>query len=240
MTTKVEKSIEVNVPVSTAYNQWTQFEEFPEFMGGVEEVRQLDDKRIHWVAEIAGVKREWDAKILEQVPDRKVAWAAVSGATNAGAVYFQPVGTDRTQVRLSLEYEPQGAVEKVGDKLNIVEKRAEADLEKFKSYIESRGSETGAWRGTIDEGRTIGTPGVEHAASSMGDDGKAGVSGKAVAAGAAAAGAAAAGAAAMAKHRSDNDKDVTPDTETEYVVTDVEVVPEPRTGSYPTDSRNTI
>ncbi|PWU43752.1 cyclase [Micromonospora globispora] len=239
MTTKVEKSIEVNVPVSTAYNQWTQFEEFPKFMGGVEEVRQLDDKRMHWVAEIAGVKREWDAKVLEQVPDRKVAWAATSGATNAGAVYFQPVGMDRTQVRLSLEYEPEGLVEKAGDKLNIVEKRAEADLEKFKSYIESRGTETGAWRGTIDEGRTLGTPGVEHAASSMGDDGKAGVSGKAVAAGAAAAGAAAAGAAAMAKHR-DNDKDVTPDTETEYVVTDVEVVPEPGTRAYPTDPRNTI
>lgn len=232
MTTKVEKSIEVAVPVSTAYNQWTQFEEFPRFMGGVQEVRQLDDRRMHWVAEIAGVKREWDAKVLEQVPDRKVAWAATSGATNAGAVYFQPIGTDRTQVRLSLEYEPEGLVEKAGDKLHIVEKRAEADLEKFKSYIEGRGAETGAWRGTVDEGRTLGTPGVEHAASSRGDDGKAGVSGKAVAAGAVAAGAAAAGAAAVARHRSESDEEPTPQTETEYVVTDV---PAQRTGVFPPD-----
>lgn len=232
MTTKVEKSIEVDVPVSTAYNQWTQFEEFPRFMGGVQEVRQLDDRRMHWVAEIAGVKREWDAKVLEQVPDRKVAWAATSGATNAGAVYFQPIGTDRTQVRLSLEYEPEGLVEKAGDKLHIVEKRAEADLEKFKSYIEGRGAETGAWRGTVDEGRTLGTPGVEHAASSRGDDGKAGVSGKAVAAGAVAAGAAAAGAAAVAKHRSEGEEEPTPPTETEYVVTDV---PTQRPGVFPPD-----
>lgn len=233
MTTKVEKSIEVDVPVSTAYNQWTQFEEFPRFMGGVQEVRQLDDKRMHWVAEIAGVKREWDAKVLEQVPDRKVAWAATSGATNAGAVYFQPIGTDRTQVRLSLEYEPEGLVEKAGDKLNIVEKRAEADLEKFKSYIESRGAETGAWRGTIDDGRTLGTPGVEHAAGSRGDDGKAGISGKAVAAGAAAAGVAAAGAAAMAKHRSDTDEEPVPETETGYVVTDLPA--QRATGAFPAD-----
>ncbi len=232
MTTKVEKSIEVNVPVSTAYNQWTQFEEFPRFMGGVEEVRQLDDQRIHWVAEIAGVKREWDAKVLEQVPDRKVAWAATDGATNAGAVYFQPVGTDRTQVRLSLEYEPEGLVEKAGDKLHIVEKRAEADLENFKSYIEGRGTETGAWRGTIDEGRNLGTPGVAHAVSSRGDDGKAGVSGKAVAAGAVVAGAAAAGAAALAKHRTSDDDTTPPETETEYLVTGV---PTPRASTFPAD-----
>ena len=171
----VTESVDVAVPVRTAYNQWTQFEEFPRFMGGVQEVRQLDDKRMHWVAEIAGVKREWDATILEQVPDQKVAWAATEGATNAGAVYFQPVGTDRTLVRLSLEYEPEGLVEKAGDALNIVEKRAEADLEKFKAYIESRGAETGAWRGSVDEGADVGTPGVEDAAPSRGDSGKAGV-----------------------------------------------------------------
>jgi hypothetical protein len=232
MATKVEKSIEVDVPVSTAYNQWTQFEEFPRFMGGVQEVRQLDDRRMHWVAEIAGVKREWEAKVLEQIPDRKVAWAATSGATNAGAVHFQPLGTDRTEVRLSLEYEPEGLVEKAGDKLHLVEKRAEADLEKFKSYIEGRGAETGAWRGTIDEGRTLGTPGVEHAASSRGDDGRAGVSGTAVAAGAVAAGAAAAAAAAAAKHRAETDEEPTPAPETEYVVTDV---PAQRSGAFPPD-----
>src|ERR687890_1498988 len=92
MTTKVEKSIRVEVPVTTAYNQWTQFEDFPHFMGGVKEVRQLGDQRLHWVAEIAGVKREWDAAVLEQVPDQKIAWAATSGATNAGAVRFEPAG----------------------------------------------------------------------------------------------------------------------------------------------------
>lgn len=160
MTTKVEKSIEVQVPVSTAYNQWTQFEEFPRFMGGVREVRQLDDRRMHWVAEIAGVQREWDAQVLEQVPDQKVAWAATEGVTNAGAVYFQPIDADRTMVQLHLEYEPEGLVEKAGDKLNIIERQAESDLRKFKSYIEDRGVETGAWRGTVDSGIDAGTPAV--------------------------------------------------------------------------------
>ncbi|MDH6461537.1 ribosome-associated toxin RatA of RatAB toxin-antitoxin module [Micromonospora sp. A200] len=236
MTTVVEKSIEVDVPVSTAYNQWTQFEEFPRFMGGVQEVRQLDDQRMHWVAQIAGVKREWDSRVLEQVPDQKVAWAATEGATNAGAVYFQPVGAGRTMVRLHLEYEPEGLVEKTGDKLNIVEKQAESDLEKFKSFIESRGAETGAWRGSVGEGHGVGTPGVAHAASSQGDSGKAGVSGTAVAAGAAAAGAAAAAGIAAAKHRTGDDEDrmpTTTTTETEYVVTDVEVVPDPAATTYP-------
>jgi len=213
MTTKVEKSIEVDVPVNTAYNQWTQFEEFPRFMGGVEEVRQLDDRRVHWVAEVGGVKREWDATILEQVPDQKVAWAATEGATNAGAVYFRPVGADRTMVRLVMEYEPEGLVEQVGDKLNIVERRAEADLERFKEFIEGRGAETGGWRGSVNEGGAVGTPGVEAAAQSRGDSGKAGVSGKAVAGAAAAAAAVAGGVAAAGamRRRSDTDDD------TEYV-----------------------
>ncbi|SCG56141.1 Polyketide cyclase / dehydrase and lipid transport [Micromonospora halophytica] len=228
MTTVVEKSIEVDVPVSTAYNQWTQFEEFPRFMGGVEEVRQLDDRRMHWVAQIAGIKREWDATVLEQVPDQKVAWAATEGATNAGAVYFQPVGTGRTMVRLHLEYEPEGLVEKAGDKVNIVEKQAESDLEKFKSFIESRDVETGAWRGSVGQGLGVGTPGVAHAASSQGDSGKAGVSGTAVATGAAVAGAAAAGVAAV-RHRSD-DEDRTPTTGSEYRTTEVV---EPTTTTYP-------
>src|SRR3954470_16934911 len=128
MTTKVEESIQVDVPVSTAYNQWTQFEDFPHFMGGVKEVQQLGDQRLHWVAQIAGVRREWDAAILEQVPDSKVAWAATTGATNAGAVYFQSLGPARTLVRLHLEYEPEGLVEKVGDFLNVVSRQAEGDL----------------------------------------------------------------------------------------------------------------
>jgi carbon monoxide dehydrogenase subunit G len=158
VTTRVEKTIEVNVPVRAAYNQWTQFEQFPEFMGGVQQVRQLSDTQLHWVAEIAGVKREWDAAILEQVPDQTVAWAATGGVTNAGAVHFQPAGGDRTLVRLSLEYEPEGLVEKVGDFLNVVEKQAQGDLEKFKQFIESRGVETGGWRGSVNETGAAGTP----------------------------------------------------------------------------------
>ena len=194
MTTKVEKSILVNVPVGTAYNQWTQFEDFPQFMNGIKSVTQLSDDRLEWVAEIAGVRRQWQARILEQVPDQKVAWAATEGATNAGAVTFQDVG-GQTSVHLSLEYEPEGLVETVGDKLNVVEKQAEGDLERFKAFIESEGYATGAWRGSVNQGSQVGTPGVESAASSHGDDGKAGVSPTAVAAGV---GLAAAGAAAVA------------------------------------------
>ncbi|MDQ1710390.1 MAG: hypothetical protein QOG49_1775 [Frankiaceae bacterium] len=223
MTTKVEKSIEVDVPVRTAYDQWTQFEEFPEFMGGVKEVKQLGDQRLHWVAQIAGVKREWDANILEQVPDQKVAWAATSGATNAGAVYFTPIGAGRTAVRLVLEYEPEGVVENVGDKLGIVEKQAEADLERFKKFIEKRGTETGAWRGSVPG--AVGTPTVEDAAASRGDKGKAGVSGKAVAAGAAAV--AAAGVAAAKAKSGKNAADEALVVDEVYVVaeTDVPVYP---------------
>src|SRR5688572_27928979 len=155
MTTKVEKSVLVNVPVTTAYNQWTQFEEFPQFMGGVKSVTQLSDDRLEWVAEIAGVRRQWEARILEQVPDRKVAWAATEGATNAGSVTFEPAGEGQTHVHLHLEYEPEGLVESVGDKLNIVENQAEKDLEKFKSFIESEGYATGAWRGAVNEGSAV-------------------------------------------------------------------------------------
>jgi hypothetical protein len=199
MTTTVERSIQVDVPVNQAYNQWTQFEDFPHFMGGVKEVRQLDDRRLHWVAEIAGVRREWDASILEQEPDRKVAWAATSGATNAGAVRFEAAGPSSTIVYLSLEYEPEGAVEQVGDKLGIVERQVNADLKRFKELIEDEGYATGAWRGSINEDLDVGTPGVGDAVGSHGDSGKAGVSGKAVAAGVAAvAGVAAAAGAAVA------------------------------------------
>jgi uncharacterized membrane protein len=126
----------------------------------VQEVRQVSDSLMHWVAQIAGVRREWDAAILEQVPDQKVAWAATSGATNAGAVHFQPLGANRTLVRLSLEYEPEGLVEKVGDFLNVVEKQAEGDLERFKSFIENRGRATDAWRGAVNEAGTVDRAGT--------------------------------------------------------------------------------
>src|SRR4051812_47877406 len=200
MSTKVEKSIQVDVPVTTAYNQWTQFEDFPHFMGGVREVHQHDDQRLHWIAEIGGVRREWEATILEQVPDRKIAWAATEGATNAGAVRFEPAGAGSTTVFLTLEYEPEGLVEQVGDKLGIVERQVRGDLERFKALGESEGDASGAGRGSINEHPDVGTRTADDAGPSRGDSGKAGVSAKAVVAGAAAAvaGVAAAGAAAAA------------------------------------------
>src|SRR3954451_18589132 len=203
---KVEKSVEVAVPVSTAYNQWTQFEEFPQFMSGVQQVEQLDDRTLRWVAEIAGVRRQWVATVLEQVPNRKVAWAATEGATNAGAVTFETVGGSRTLVTLELDYEPEGVVEKVGDALNIVERQATGDLERFKSFIESRGTETGAWRGEVTDEPDVGTPDVEDAAASRGDSGKAGVSGTAVAAGAAAVAVGAAAAVAATRSSSSSEE----------------------------------
>ena len=145
MTTKVEKTVVVNVPLSTVYNQWTQFEEFPEFMGGVVKVTQLADDRLEWVAEMGGVRRQWIAKVLEQVPDRKVAWAAVEGATNAGAVTFAEVGPTQTEVHLTMEFEPEGFLETVADMLHIIGTQAEDDLDNFKRFIESEGYESGAW-----------------------------------------------------------------------------------------------
>ncbi|MBT2519408.1 SRPBCC family protein [Arthrobacter sp. ISL-28] len=206
MSTRIEKRILVNVPVSTAYNQWTQFEDFPRFMSGVKSVTQLSDDRLEWVAEIAGVKRKWEAKILEQIPDRKVAWAATEGATNAGSVEFEDVGGGQTSVRLFIDYEPGGLVEKVGDKLNVVERQAESDLQKFKEFIEDERYASGAWRGSVNEGGSVGTPGVEQAAESRGDSGKAGVSGK-LAAGVGVAAAAAAGAVAATRSSSDTGTD---------------------------------
>jgi len=209
MSTSVEESIEVSLPVSTVYNQWTQFEDFPQFMSGVTSVTQLSDDRLEWVAEIAGVRRRWEAKILEQVPERKIAWAATEGATNAGAVTFQDLG-GRTLIHLSLEYEPEGLVEKVGDKLNVVENRAKGDLERFKNFVESEGYATGAWRGSVNPGGTAGRPGLDDADASRGDQGKAGVSGKAVAAGVGVAAAAAATVAGVAAAGTSSESTTTP------------------------------
>lgn len=139
MSTKVEKRILVGVPVSTAYNQWIKFEDFPHFMGGVESVKQLSDDRLEWVAHIAGVRRHWEAKIVEQVPDRKIAWRSTEGSTNAGSVEFQDAGGGRTSLVLTLEYQPQGVVEKAGDLLHVVTRQAESDLKKFKKFIEHEG-----------------------------------------------------------------------------------------------------
>ncbi|HEY7874596.1 MAG TPA: SRPBCC family protein [Actinomycetota bacterium] len=150
----IEQSIEVNVPVSTAYNQWTQFEEFPQFMEGVEQIQQLDDSSLKWVAEIAGQRREWDAKITEQTPDQRIAWTNIDGPTNAGVVTFHRIDDNKSKVMLQMEYEPEGAVEKAGDVLGIVKGRIKGDLERFKEFIESRGSETGAWRGEVEQPNT--------------------------------------------------------------------------------------
>jgi uncharacterized membrane protein len=146
----IEESVEVEVPVRTAYNQWTQFEEFPHFMEGVEEVRQLSDTRTHWVAEVGGVRREFDAEITEQVPDDRIAWKSTDGPDQAGVVTFHRLGEGRTKVMLQLDVEPEGIAESVGDKLGFIKRRAKGDMNRFKEFVESRGSETGAWRGRVD------------------------------------------------------------------------------------------
>ncbi|MCR1785768.1 SRPBCC family protein [Nocardioides carbamazepini] len=149
----IEKSVTVDVPVRTAYDQWTQFETFPSFMEGVEEVRQLDATHLHWRADIAGIRREWDAEIVDQTPDERITWRALDGTKNDGTVSFAPdeLGSS-TRVTLRMEFEPEGIVEKTGDALNIVDRRTEGDLERFKQFIESRGTETGAWRGEVRPG----------------------------------------------------------------------------------------
>jgi uncharacterized membrane protein len=150
----IEESVEVNVPLRTAYNQWTQFEEFPRFMEGVESVTQLDDRRLHWIADIGGVRREWDAEISEEHPDERVAWRSNDGTDNAGVVTFHRIDDDTTRIMLQLDFEPDGFVESVGDALGVVRRRAAGDLTRFKEFIESRDHETGAWRGDIDEPRS--------------------------------------------------------------------------------------
>jgi uncharacterized membrane protein len=145
----IERSIEVNVPVRTAYNQWTQFEEFPKFMEGVESVKQLDDTTLRWVANIGGERKEWRARITEQVPDHHIAWRSDGGDFTTGVVSFQALGLEKTRVTVRLNYEPRGMTEKLGDMLGMVSRRVQGDLERFKDFITSRGHETGAWRGTV-------------------------------------------------------------------------------------------
>ena len=145
----IEESVEVEVPIATAYNQWTQFEEFPQFMEGIEEVRQLGDAQLHWRADIAGVTREWDAQITEQSPEERIAWTSTSGSKNAGVVTFHRIDDHKTKVMLQLDFEPEGFVETAGDALGFVNRRTRGDLDRFKVFIESRGAETGAWRGEV-------------------------------------------------------------------------------------------
>jgi uncharacterized membrane protein len=150
----IESSIEVAVPISTAYNQWTQFEEFPQFMHGVEEVRQLSDTRVHWVASVGGRRAEWDAKILEQHPDQQISWISEDGKKTRGTVTFESLGDDRTLVRLSLGYQAEGFVEAVGSAAGLDRRRVESDLARFKELIEGRATESGAWRKDISAGAT--------------------------------------------------------------------------------------
>jgi uncharacterized membrane protein len=147
----IVQSIDVRVPVRTAYNQWTQFEDFPRFMEGVEKVEQLDDTRLHWVAKVAGKKKEWDAEITEQTPDQRVAWTATSGAPNGGVVTFHRLDDSTTRVTVQMEVEPEGPVEAVGAAAGMPDRRVKGDLDRFKEFIESRGSETGAWRGEVNQ-----------------------------------------------------------------------------------------
>jgi uncharacterized membrane protein len=147
----VTESVDVDVPVRTAYNQWTQFEEFPRFMDGVQEIHQLDATHTHWKTEVAGVKREFDAEITEQLPDERVAWKSTEGSQQAGVVTFHRLDDTHTRVTVQMDFDPQGMVEKAGAALGAVDHRVKGDLRRFKDYIEGRGGvETGAWRGQVD------------------------------------------------------------------------------------------
>ncbi|HET7354659.1 MAG TPA: SRPBCC family protein [Gaiellaceae bacterium] len=149
---KVEQSIEIKVPVRAAYDQWTRFEEFPNFMNGVEEVRQLDDTHLHWVAEIGGTREEWDAEITEQHPDERIAWKAIGGKNNAGVVTFHGLDDHRCEIMLRLDWESEGMIEKLGSAIGQDDRQVKSDLQRFKEFVESRGSETDGWRGQVEQG----------------------------------------------------------------------------------------
>ena len=151
----IRKTIEVDAPLTKVYNQWTQFEEFPRFMEGVERVEQLDDKHLHWVAQVGGKRKEWDSEIVDQVPDQRISWRSTAGTRNSGVVSFQPKN-GRTMVTVEIYYEAEGALEKAGQALGLLSRRIEADLERFRQFIQERRTETGAWRGAI-HGRDMKT-----------------------------------------------------------------------------------
>ncbi len=146
-----EASIEVDRPVRTVYNQWTQFESFPKFMDGVERITQVDDKRVHWVTKVAGVEREFDTEITEQDPDQRIAWKSTGGTTHAGVVTFHRLEEAKTRIMLQMDIRPEGLAEKIGDLAGFVQRQVQGDLERFKAFIESRPAETGAWRGEVGQ-----------------------------------------------------------------------------------------
>jgi uncharacterized membrane protein len=146
-----ETSIDVEVPVRTAYNQWTQFETFPQFMNGVEKITQVDPTHTHWIIHIAGVTREFDTEITEQTADQRIAWKSTDGTQHAGVVTFHRLGDAKTRVMLQLDTEPEGLLEKAGEAVGLVAHQVKSDLERFKDFIENQPSETGAWRGEVDQ-----------------------------------------------------------------------------------------
>ena len=145
----IEESIDVDVPIATAYNQWTQFESFPEFMNGVESITQTDDTHTHWKTKVGGVEREFDTEITEQHPEERVAWRSTDGTTNAGVVTFHKIEQAKTRVMVQIDWAPAGLVEKAGAALGVDDHRVKADLKRFKAFIEAKGSATGAWRGDV-------------------------------------------------------------------------------------------
>jgi len=150
----IEESIEVEVPITTAYNQWTQFEEFPQFMEGVESVQQIDETHLLWTAEIAGKKEEWRAEITEQHPDHRIAWRSTEGRQNGGVVTFHRIADEKTRIMVQMDWEPDGALESAGAAVGADSRRVQGDLKRFKEMIERRGTPTGAWRGDVEQGET--------------------------------------------------------------------------------------
>jgi len=150
---RIQKEFEISVPVRAAYDQWTQFEDFPRFMDGVEEVVQTDNTHLHWRLSVAGKQKEWDAEITEQVPDRVIAWRSISGTPNAGQVRFEPIAQDRTRILFAMEYQPETVVEKAGDAIGVLSRKVDKTVEDFKEFIEQRGRETGGWRGEVHHGQ---------------------------------------------------------------------------------------
>ena len=151
MDSSIVETIEVNVPVSTAYNQWTQFEQFPQFMASVHEIRQLDDKHLHWKANVAGEEKEWDVEITEQIPDKRIAWRSTSGVPNGGVATFHKISEDVTRIALQMDYQPEGPIEKIADAFGAVRMETRSNLQRFKELLEARGKETGGWRGSISQ-----------------------------------------------------------------------------------------
>jgi uncharacterized membrane protein len=152
---RVEESIDVNAPVTTAYNQWTQFEEFPKFMDSVKSVTQIDDTHLRWVAEIGGQEEQWEAEITEQQPDRKIAWRAQDGHHNSGTVTFESLGDNQARINVVMEHETEGLTEALGSALGADSRQVKGDLERFKQVVEGLGTETGAWRGEVEQGQRV-------------------------------------------------------------------------------------